>query len=227
MDLRPDTLQDRFEEFNLYTDFVVYYVSAVIGMRHFEKEKCRSKYSEYVTVSDEAFTVLTIENNWMRWTAMAKSKHWKDSPVRTKWTVTRDKPAVVVAANAKHSSHETELPHNSNGIQDGPLAQRFRGWSAHGINRYNQLFDEIKTERKSVRGQRFEQKLQDHFRNEALLQTSGRKKKQKTLLATLPTPKHELWVLSPPAMESLENEEVDNGAAQTQSLASSDEEEEN
>ena len=91
--IRPaDTLDQRFVEFNMYADFVVFYIGAVVGLRRFDKEKCRKKYSEYVTVSDEAFAILTIENNWLRWMAMAKAKHWKDSLVATQWTVTRDKP---------------------------------------------------------------------------------------------------------------------------------------
>ena len=182
MDIRPDTLDEPFENCKLYFDFVEYYVSAVIGLRYYEKEKLRSKFSDYVTVSDEAFAVLTLENNWTRWMAMAVANHYKESSVKTRWTVTRDKK--------KGSGHGTD------DAIDGPQARRYRGWSAHGINRYNQLFDDIKKERQSERGR--------HFENKLLLQmienNKENKNKRKRIakeLPTLPMPKHELWVDTP------------------------------
>ncbi len=85
MDITPDMLNECFDEFNMHTNFVVYYVSALVGLQHFKKEKCRKKYSNFVTVSDEAFDVLTLENNsWSCWMAMAKDDHWNSSPVPTK-----------------------------------------------------------------------------------------------------------------------------------------------
>ncbi len=41
MDICPTTLEERFEEFNLYAEFVVFYIGAVVGLRRFEKDKCR------------------------------------------------------------------------------------------------------------------------------------------------------------------------------------------
>lgn len=194
MDIKPESLQERFENFNMYEDFVLYYVSAVVGLRHFEKQKLRSNYSEYATVSDEAFAVLTIENNWNRWMSMAKTNHWKDSPVRTKWTVTRDTPVVSDSGKLK----KQKLPPNEERIDtdlpEGPQARRYRGWSAQGINRYNQLFDQIKKERNSKRGKRFEVKLRASMEHRAANEkNNGKNKKRKTELTALPMPKHELW----------------------------------
>jgi hypothetical protein len=93
----------------MYVDFVEYYVSAVIGLRHFEKNKCTKNYREYVTISDEAFAILTIENNWDRWIDMAKAKFWKTSPVPTKCMVTRDKTAT--AKRKGKADKETMLNH--------------------------------------------------------------------------------------------------------------------
>jgi hypothetical protein len=36
------------------------------------------------TIRDEAFTVLTLENNWDRWYSMARTKKWGDLNVATK-----------------------------------------------------------------------------------------------------------------------------------------------
>jgi hypothetical protein len=203
MDICPTTLEERFEEFNLYADFVVFYIGAVVGLRRFEKDKCRKKYSEYVTVSDEAFAVLTLENNWMRWMAMAKAKHWKDSPVPTKWTVTRDKPTPVLTGKSKKRAlvnhSETERDKN----QQGPQARRYRGWSAHGINRYNQLFDQIEKERSTNRGKRFEINLLKHFQKAAENDSSSKRRKPQEEAPPLPTPKHELWSIIPAMVNKL------------------------
>ena len=195
--IRPDTLDKRFEEFNMYADFVVFYIGAVIGLRRFEKEKCRKKYSDYVTVSDEAFAVLTIENNWLRWMAMAKAKHWKDSPVPTKWTVTRDKPTPMQNSKSKKRAVVKDADTDNDMIQQGPQARRYRGWSAHGINRYNQLFEQIEKERTSKRGKRFETTLLIHFQREEENNSSSKRKKPRLEPAPLPTPKHELWSVVP------------------------------
>jgi hypothetical protein len=77
-------VQKRHYKFLMYVDFVEYYVSAVIGLWHFEKHKCSKKYRDYVTISNEAFAILTIENNWDRWVDMAELEAWKTSPVPTK-----------------------------------------------------------------------------------------------------------------------------------------------
>ena len=198
MDIRPDTINEQFTDFNMYTDFVVYYISAVIGLRHFQKEKYSTKYSTYVTVSDEAFTVLTLENNWNRWMSMSKLDHWKDSSIPTKWTVTRDKKPTSSSGKSKGKTVVTGLENINNGTQQGPAARRFRGWSAHGINRYNQLFDQIQKERASTRGKRFENMLLNHFKKELEKNQGGKEKKSRMEAPPLPTPKHELWTTMPP-----------------------------
>ena len=216
-------MKERFEEFNLYADFVVFYIGAVVGLRRFEKDKCRKKYSEYVTVSDEAFAVLTLENNWLRWMAMAKAKHWKDSPVATRWTVTRDKPTPLQMGKSKKRPAVKESEPENDRTQQGPQARRYRGWSAHGINRYNQLFDQIQKERNSKRGKRFETTLLLHFQEEEEKNASSKGKKPRIEAQPLPTPKHELWSVVPPIVTkntpaiadstSLEGSETDDEAS--------------
>jgi hypothetical protein len=166
----------------MYVDFVEYYVSAVIGLRHFEKNKCTKNYREYVTISDEAFAILTIENNWDRWIDMAKAKFWKTSPVPTKWTVTRDKTATAKRKGKADKENDAQ-----------PQARRYRGWSAQGILRYNQLFDEITAIRKTQKASTFETRLLKHFQHEA--ETTGKSKRKVTKeVPPLPMARHQLWV---------------------------------
>jgi hypothetical protein len=73
--ISPETLKTRFETTNIpiiSKDFVSFFVSHVVGIRQFYRNKCHARNSTYVTISDEAFTVLTIENNWNRWACMAE-----------------------------------------------------------------------------------------------------------------------------------------------------------
>lgn len=219
MDITPQTLPQRFDKFLMYQDFVSFYVSPVIGLRRFEKEKCCKLYSSYATVSDEAFAVLTLENNWDRWMAMFVSGKWKDSEVRTKYTVTRDTSVSASSGKTKKrknkpANEQSQTETTTAKPEGGPQARRFRGWSAHGINRYNQLFDQIEKERKSLRGQRFEVELQAFFQKRAAETVNGRKK-EKLPVPTLPMPRHEMWPMAsvetsvpPPTKESDEEEDT-------------------
>jgi hypothetical protein len=63
-----------------------------------------------MTISNEAFAILTIENNWGRWIDMAVAEAWKTSPVATKWTVTRDKTATAEQCS-KATNKATKLNH--------------------------------------------------------------------------------------------------------------------
>ena len=93
MPVTPDTLKTRFrtDDYPVYKDFVSFFVSGVVGICRFDRNKCHAKYSTYVSISDEAFAVLTLENNWDRWASMAENGGWTDTIVASKWTTTRDK----------------------------------------------------------------------------------------------------------------------------------------
>ena len=180
--IRPDTLGTRHTEFNMYVDFVTYYVGAVVGLRHFEKHKCHKLYREYVTVGDEAFAVLTLENNWDRWMEMAITDEWTTASVPTKWTVTRDRTA---SAAKKAQRLEEATGH--------PQARRYRGWSALGISRYNQIYDEIERERSSTRANTFEANLLRHFQREESESSNKKRKGVPKEAPPMPMPRHELW----------------------------------
>jgi hypothetical protein len=84
------------------------------------------------TVSYEAFAILTLENKWDHWMAMANSVEWKHSPVRTKWTVTRDD--TPFSSNQGKTSTKSDGKSGGTGVPElpqGPQAWRYQGWSAH------------------------------------------------------------------------------------------------
>jgi hypothetical protein len=90
MPVTPETLKTSFKptESNvIYKDFVSFFVSGVVSIRRFDRHKLHTRYySTYVTVSNEAFAVLTIENNWKWWGSMAEREEWKDSDVSSMYT---------------------------------------------------------------------------------------------------------------------------------------------
>ncbi len=184
MPVTPETLQSRFsaDEYPVYKDFVAFFVSGVVGIRHYDKNKTRDKYSAYVTVSDEAFTILSLENNWERWSAMARDDSWKESDVPSKWTTSREK-------KVKRDEYGNRIDDD-----DSPESTRYRGWSFQGIARYNQLFDEIKAKRLTKSFKDFEEYLLSEFRKDEEEEGQRKGKRQKVdTRRPLPEAHHELW----------------------------------
>ena len=180
MPVNPDTMADRYlpRNYPVYKDFISFFVSGVVGIRRFDRNKCQNLYRTYVTISDEAFTVLTLENNLERWNDMAEKEEWKDSMVPSKWTTSKEK------RQAENRNKENPIPQ----------AQRYRGWSAQGLARYNQLFEEIKRERDGHNFVEFETYCIAEFQAEAERndkKTHKRKREEEDRL--LPTARHELW----------------------------------
>jgi hypothetical protein len=193
VDLMPvtvESLKTRFEEdkYPVYKDFVQFFVSGVVGIRLFDKQKCMARYSTYVTVSDEAFAVLTLENNSSRWASMAELDEWKDSHVSSKWTTSREKRKTQTEGHNNNSDKENENK------ADKSEARSYRGWSAQGIARYNQLFQEIKWQRQTPEFQVFETYLMNMFQEEEEEEGQNRNKQQKIdNKKSLPVAQHELW----------------------------------
>jgi hypothetical protein len=130
--------------------------------------------------------------------SMAVMKHWKDSLVRTKYTVTQDKPVSTTGGNKKRRKKneknlhpETDEPEALK-AEAAPQARHYQGWSAHGINRYNQLFDQIEKERATPREKHLEIELQTIFHTKAETTTKQRKT-TKVPVPSLPMPRHQVW----------------------------------
>jgi hypothetical protein len=192
----PETLATRFEPTNgnvIYKDFVSFIVSGVVGIRRFDRHKLHSRYGTYVTVSDEAFAVLTIENNWKRWASMAERGAWKDSDVSSMYTTSRDK------RKSQKQKREEENETESEEDDDIPQARRYRGWSAQGIARYNQLFDEIQESRQQPSFVALEDYLMEEFQAED--EEEGMRKGKRVKRdddKPLPVARNELWIEAQP-----------------------------
>jgi hypothetical protein len=127
MPVNLNTLQDLYtvQNFDVYKNFCQYFVSGVVGIQHFDQNKCILPLHKYVSSSGEAFTILTLENNWSRWSSMAEAKNWKDSEVPSAWTTSIDKQKPKL--NQDEDSNKA----------DTTQARRYRGWTAKGVLHYN------------------------------------------------------------------------------------------
>ena len=190
MPVHVESLKTRYEEENyaVYKDFITFFVSAVVGIRVFDKKKCVQSYGEFVSISDEAFAVLTIENNSSRWASMAADDEWRDCEVSSKWTTSREKRKNPIDGEA--GKRDKENVANEGESQ----ARSYRGWSAQGIARYNQLFQEIKAERSKKSFEDFEVYLMNEFQKEEEEEGKNKNKRQKYVNEmALPVAQHELW----------------------------------
>ena len=188
MPVNPEALAKRYltENYPVYKDFCSFFVSGVVGIRHFDRSKCHLEISKYVSVSDEAFTVLTLENNWARWTSMAENDDWKESDIPSEWTTSKDR--------RKLHNKRDEMDSDSLDSGDNPQARRYRGWTAKGIQRYNQIFHEVKAERLKLIYREFEEYCIQEFKEEAEAQGKNQnKRKTREPDKPLPVACHELW----------------------------------
>jgi hypothetical protein len=142
----------------------------VVGIRHFDRNKCHLAYSKYVSISDEAFTVLTLENNWAMWNSMGTKDNWKELDVPSEWTTSKDRQ--------KLQNNHDNLVDDSDDGDDNPQAMRYCGWTAKGIQRYNQIFHKVKAEREKLLHGEFESYCMEEFQGEGRGGSTGQESKQ-------------------------------------------------
>jgi hypothetical protein len=119
-----------------YQLFCSHFLRPIVGTTKWKHNFLRKRMTLYVTISDEAFALLTLENNYDRWIDMWRNDNLKTSEVEAKWT------------NAGQSL--------SNG-----QSKRFNGWKQDGYTRYNELYDLVEADREDAGRRSFEIKLKE------------------------------------------------------------------
>src|SRR5687768_17268078 len=117
----------------MYYDFINYFVSAVIGKMDYKKNSCTMVLSKYATVSDEAFALFCLENNYQTWMDMGLTGNKKTSNIPHKYTNGR-------------------LSKSKNGT-----SQHNKGWSDKGLRRFNELFGLVEKNREGSYVKKFEE----------------------------------------------------------------------
>lgn len=177
--LAPKDLDKRFEDFEIYTSFATNFIPPVIGLINFHKNKLNHDYSSedfLVSASDEAFAVLTYDNNYERWLDMAIHGNRKESAVPTKYTTSAEKRK------------------NKYNVQETSKAKRYQGWSIEGINKYNDLYMAVVAFRSTPQSKEWDKCFKDYYEDQDKEKNSNkRKRKVEQDFEFLPLPCHQLF----------------------------------
>ena len=131
-------LQEGRNNYKMYAMFYDYFLPCVLKKSVFERQaSVATNDTTLCTVSDEAFALLLLENNYDRWVDIYRLQEGEVAPRR----------------GQKRREFESDTPtkytkggivYNETDKNDSP-----KGWSAEGINRFNELFDLVKKDRKA------------------------------------------------------------------------------
>jgi hypothetical protein len=143
----------------VYFDFIDNFVSVVVGKRKFQKVCHVEKLSKFMTISDEALTLLLVENSYDRWIDMAKTKNTKVSNIPPKYT------------NGGISS-----------IDSQGSSRKYGGWSIEGLKRFDQLYAMVQADRISKHFDAFEEEFRCWQLKNKSEQNENKKRNSSTLL---------------------------------------------
>ena len=139
-------METRRQDKDMYHDFINYFVKPVVGLRKFDGNCFKFLLSRYVTVSDEAFALLTFENNYDCWLDMAKKNNWASSDIR---------PLYSTGGNGIQTPTKTQS--NKQSKDTYSTNSMYRGWSIQGIRHFNVLYKLVEKERNTEAGFLFEE----------------------------------------------------------------------
>jgi hypothetical protein len=104
-----------------YTVFFDKFVVHVVGSVSFRNKVAVQQVSSFVTIGDEAFALLVLENSEERWFDMSLTNNTK-SKMRNKYT-------------------------DGGTCTKTGRSRTYKGWSNAGLNRFNELFRKVKADR--------------------------------------------------------------------------------
>ena len=101
---------------------------------------------DVLSVSDEAFTWIVLENNWSRWIDVFNINGGKVPTIVGRKT--GENVSLVPTKYTRGGLAYVFRNHASNQDKDDASAYKYKGWSAAGITCYNTLHDQVKEDRK-------------------------------------------------------------------------------
>jgi hypothetical protein len=141
------TMEDFLElhEGAQYSLFAKEFLKRIIGEKAWRSNCYRMLLSEYCSASGESFGLLTLENNYERWVAMAESSDYGDKEGKA--------PDALYTNSGK-----------SRGGRGAP--KRFQGWSMDGYKRFDELHKLVKEDRAKLSRTAFEEELKHQLEEE-------------------------------------------------------------
>ena len=126
-----------------YVVFCEKFLRCIVGIKIFRSSCKKHKLSTYVSLSDEAFALLLLENSEHRWNSEIELKK-----------------------NGNEVVEEFLLPTKYTGAgkskQQKGFTKKFKGWTFEGIAKYNHLRDLIRKDR-NENGVEFDSYMLNHF----------------------------------------------------------------
>ncbi len=113
-----------------YTLFCDEVLSLVVGRNEWKVTSMSKKISEFVTVSDEAFGLLLMENSWELWKQMGERARKGED-----------------IGNAKRGSDDERGGLNTKFTMNGGHVKKNQGWSKEGLQRFVALVKEVQDDR--------------------------------------------------------------------------------
>jgi hypothetical protein len=126
-----DRLAELRKDYDSYSKFCQLVLSIVVGRNIWKTTVGKCKISDFVTVSDEAFALLLIDNSWHVWLDMG------------------------IKAQAGEAMGGAKGPAGDNGgnrlmtkfTSNGAFVKKNQGWSKQGLSRFVQLVKDVKADR--------------------------------------------------------------------------------
>jgi hypothetical protein len=118
-------------------------LQAVVGSSVWNKRYFKEMLSDFVTISDETFLILTIENNYQRW--VDEAKHRVKPPAQDDDDDDDDEDNETWKENLAPAKYTNSGASMQNGRGSN---RRCGGWSKSGYLRFNELHCLVKEDRK-------------------------------------------------------------------------------
>jgi hypothetical protein len=137
------------------------FLQCVVGKAWYEKKKTTEPVSSFASVSDVAFILLTLENNWTFWSSIKANQS-----------------SELDETNGDDNDQETPtLPTATRWTSTNMHGGKNSGWSKEGLQRFNDLHA-LETNSRSVN-----QDVEKEYMEAKQRESSGARKKRKAALA--------------------------------------------
>jgi hypothetical protein len=163
-----------------FFNFCMYFLPVVTGRLNFRNDRVQLAISEIATVSDEAFTLLLLENNWNKWKEQAYVRY-KEIMKADETTVNEDMELEKQIDEAREKRLQIREEAQQNGV-DGcktvnaevkkwnflnqslwtegkRTGYKFEGWSVKGMIKFNELTSTVTKDRGEPHANGVEQRL--------------------------------------------------------------------
>lgn len=131
---------------DVYSLFLARFVQHTVGVQRFKNRIIEFGHDgltthqaeKLCTPSDEAFTLIVMENNYNRWLDIVKRNNWKiPDPVKKK----------VDMKKQFLSNERPKFTSGGNIYTDGDNVKT-KGWSQAGIEKFNRIYEKVKEDRR-------------------------------------------------------------------------------